>query len=207
MISEKVKEAHSAAALYLALMQLPGAKSHIFNEFAFRSAVQTIPLIVSAPRGSNDAQGKRRKRPAATNKAQRAKHEGTRKSSRVAASSVSSQHAADDDDDEANDDTEACQTDDEADSSGGSPRGKSAQDKEVDCTYTYTYTYTHIHICLYVRMYACMHVHIYAYILHTHTDEREVAGHQCAVACEALGRVPVPADSSSGTPPARTRDH
>jgi hypothetical protein len=169
MVSEKVKEAHSAAALYLALMQLPGAKSHIFNEFAFRSAVQTIPLIVAAPRGSNDAQGKRRKRPAATNKAQRAKHEGTRKSSRVAASSVSSQHAVDDDDDEANGDTEACQTDDEADSSGGSPRGKSAHDKEVDCTYIYTYTYTYIHIYIHVRTYVCMYVCTYIYIYTTHT--------------------------------------
>ena len=169
MVSEKVKEAHSAAALYLALMQLPGAKSHIFNEFAFRSAVQTIPLIVAAPRGSNDAQGKRRKRPAATNRAQRAKHEGTRKSSRVAASSVSTQHAADEDDDEANGDTEACQTDDEADSSGGSPRCKSAHDKEVDCTYIYTYTYTYIHTYIYVRTYVCMYVCTYIYIYTTHT--------------------------------------
>ena len=50
-----------------------------------------------------------------------------------------------------------------------------------------------------------MYVRIFTYILHTHTDEREVAGHQCAAACEALGGGPVPADSSSGTPPACSR--
>ena len=56
------RQARKAAALYLALMQLPGARSHLFNEFTFRSVCATIPLVVAAPRVAAACAGQKRKR-------------------------------------------------------------------------------------------------------------------------------------------------
>ena len=136
--ADNVQKAHAAAALYLALMQLPGARSHVFNEFTFRSVVQSIRCIVVAPPSRGDKEkGKKRKARAAAgaglSRAQRAeKREGTRKSARVGGSSAASrQHAdEDEDEDEDEDDMKLCQSDDEdADDVSGSPRGSGTHDQ------------------------------------------------------------------------------
>ena len=131
---ENVKTAHSAAALYLALMRLPGSRSHIFNEFTFRSVVQTIRLIVAEPTDSGN-KGKKRKGSAASSIDSRRtkyseKREGSRKSARVSGSSGVSQQLADED--EYGEEMEPCQSDedeDDCDASGSSNR-RAAGDKE-----------------------------------------------------------------------------
>jgi len=136
--ADNVQKAHAAAALYLALMQLPGARSHVFNEFTFRSVVQSIRCIVVAPPSRGDKEkGKKRKARAAAgaglSRAQRAeKREGTRKSARVGGSSAASRQQADEDEDEDEDedDMKLCQSDDEdADDVSGSPRGSGTHDQ------------------------------------------------------------------------------
>jgi len=125
-VTDKIKKAHAAAALYLALMQLPGARSHIFNEFTFRSVVQTVPLIVAAPR--DEATGKKRRHPSSggggLSRAQR--KEGTRKSSRATTSSTASKRGDDDFEDM------DLESDDETADISGSPRGSGAHDKEEE---------------------------------------------------------------------------
>jgi hypothetical protein len=125
--AENTAKAHAAAALYLALLQLPGARSHIFNEFTFRSVAQTIALVVAAPQAGARGKKRRREVPAVAGRAQR---EGMRKSARVTNSSSQTpadvDHDDDDDDDEDNndyDDAEHGAGEDSATSAGAKGAG------------------------------------------------------------------------------------
>jgi hypothetical protein len=131
-----VQKAHAAAALYLALMQLPGARSHLFNEFTFRSVVQSIRCIVVAPQRREDKEkGKKRKARAAAgaglSRAQRnEKREGSRKSARiVGASATSRQQVDDDEEEEADEDMEMDHSDDDANKDSGCLSGNDESDQ------------------------------------------------------------------------------